>query len=853
MPLSSSATALSSACPAGTSIIDLIGYGNANCFEGTAPTPPTTNTVGALRKRGGCFDSNDNRADFSIAPPGPRNSAASGRSCDYTAAAIHDIQGPGLQTPFLNQDVTTAGIVTGRKTNGFFMQTPDAGEDGNPGTSQAIFVFTSAAPSVAAGDAVTVKGTATEFFNLTQLESTLPGDVVVDASGQAVPPAIVLTPAMLDPAGPTQQLERFEGMRMHAPALVAVAPTNNFGETTSVLPGVARPMREPGIDITLPVPPDPSTGDADCCIPRFDRNPERIMIDSDGLAGAQPITVTSHVTFSGVTGPLDFTFGDYKLLPETPPAATANISALAVPDPQAGEFTVAGFNIENFSNNAAQRQKAALSIREVMRSPDIIGHVEILNLESLQALADQVNADAAATGEINPAYQAYLIPASATATQNVGFLVKTSRIRVDSVTQEGAAETFINPLTGNPELLHDRPPLVLRATVDPTGADPRPILVVVNHLRSFIDIELVGGDGIRVRAKRTAQAESLARLLQDLQTANPGVAVISIGDYNAFEFNDGYTDPMAVIKGLPTPDDRIVVDGSPDFVDPNFINLTDVLPAASRYTFIFEGTPQALDHVLVNSVAHSYVQRYAIARANADFPEQPSAGFAGDPARPERSSDHDMPVAYFKFPARVTTTTPVPVAVTYDVDGQSVVLGATVGADGRAVSEGTVTFTVETANGTAVAAASAAVSDGTASATVTLPGTIEPQALVVNASFSGGPTTLPSTGRGALTVKYGICLLYDPARAVRTGANYPIRIQLCDASGSNVSSADLLVTALRVEGAGGANPDGEFRYSAKIAGYILNLSTTGLAPGVYNLSFVAGNDPTTHLAEFRLK
>ena len=151
--------------------------------------------------------------------------------------------------------------------------------------------------------------------------------------------------------------------------------------------------------------------------------------------------------------------------------------------------------------------------------------------------------------------------------------------------------------------------------------DPRPIIVIVNHLRSFIDIEPVTGEGPRVRAKRKAQAEFLADLLQDLQTNNPATPIMSIGDYNAYQFNDGYTDPIATIKGTPTPDDQIVVDESPDLVNPNFINLTDGLPADQRYSFIFEGTPQAIDHFIVNTVANSYLQRYAIARNNTDFPK----------------------------------------------------------------------------------------------------------------------------------------------------------------------------------------------------------------------------------------
>jgi hypothetical protein len=536
-----------------------------------------------------------------------------------------------------------------------------------------------------------------------------------------------------------------------------------------------------------------------------------------------------------------------------------------VPPASAGEFTIAGFNIENFTGTAAQKRKAALAIRDVMQSPDIIGHIEILDLATLQTLADEVNGLAVAAGEADPGYQAVLIPAPNPAnTQNVGFLVKTARIRIDAVTQERATETFINPVNGRTEILHDRPPLVLRATVDPAGADPRQIIVVVNHLRSFIDVELVGGEGVRVRAKRTAQAESLAGLLQELQTADPSTAVISIGDYNAYQFNDGYTDPIAVITGRPTPDDQVVVDESPDLVTPNFANLTDELPPASRYTFIFEGTPQALDHVLVNTVAHSYLRRYAIARANADFPESASADFAGNPARPERSSDHDMPVAYFKFPPRVTSISVPPLSATYDADGQDVTLTANVASTGAAVNEGTVSFAVRTADGTLVGETSGAVVDGSASAVLALSRAIQPQALIVTAVFSGGPTTAPSVGTGTLTIKYGVCLLYDPSRA-KKGAVYPILIRLCDASGVNISRHDVDVTAVAVipvtppgapiepDSPLGAHPDGRFWYVPVVRAYLFNLWVRDLQPGVYHLAVIAGADPTQHLVEFRVR
>ena len=641
-------TAIAVACPAG-GIVDLVGYGGANCFEGV-PTVATSNTTAALRKRGGCFDSDNNRVDFSISGPTPRNSTTPFRSCVPLAAPIHDIQGSGLSSPLLGHDVITNGIVTGVKSNGFFLQAPASTYDADPATSEALFVFTSSIPAVMAGDEVSVLGTATEFFGLTQLESSLPGDVTVVSQGNGVPAAVTLTTAILDPAGTQQQLERFEGMRMQATTLVSVAPTDEFGEIATVLPGVARPMRAPGIPLSDPVPPDPTTGLIDCCIPRFDENPERIFLDTEGLVGSTVLSVTSNVAIGGVVGPLDFSFGAYKVLPEVAPTRSPNMTGVPVPAPAPDEFTVGGFNIENFAGDTTRLRKAALAIRQLMRSPDVIGHIEILDEPTLQALADQVNSDAVAAGEANPNYQARLIVALLAngnpSPQNVGFLVKTSRVRIDSVIAEPAG-TFTLP-GGGSALLHDRPPLVLRATVDPFGANPRPVIVVVNHLRSFIDIDLVDGDGPRVRAKRTAQAEAVAQLLQDLQTENPGTAVISIGDYNAYEFNDGYTDPIAIIKGSPTPDDQIVVDDSPDLVNPNFVNLTDGLPSSERYSFLFEGTPQALDHVLVNTVALSYVQRYAIARGNSDFPNSPE--FTSDATRPERSSDHDMPVAYFRFP-----------------------------------------------------------------------------------------------------------------------------------------------------------------------------------------------------------
>ena len=72
--LVNSTTALSGACPTSASIIDLVGYGAANCSE-TSPTGTLSNTTSASRKGGGTTDTNNNLADFDIGAPNPQNSA----------------------------------------------------------------------------------------------------------------------------------------------------------------------------------------------------------------------------------------------------------------------------------------------------------------------------------------------------------------------------------------------------------------------------------------------------------------------------------------------------------------------------------------------------------------------------------------------------------------------------------------------------------------------------------------------------------------------------------------------------------------------------------------------------------
>jgi hypothetical protein len=79
--LVTSTTALAGTCPTDTSIADLVGFGTANCFEGSGATPALSNTNSAQRDAGGCADSDDNAADFAVAAPVPQNSASAPVGC----------------------------------------------------------------------------------------------------------------------------------------------------------------------------------------------------------------------------------------------------------------------------------------------------------------------------------------------------------------------------------------------------------------------------------------------------------------------------------------------------------------------------------------------------------------------------------------------------------------------------------------------------------------------------------------------------------------------------------------------------------------------------------------------------
>jgi predicted extracellular nuclease len=305
-----------------------------------------------------------------------------------------------------------------------------------------------------------------------------------------------------------------------------------------------------------------------------------------------------------------------------------------------------GSSAVTVTTEAYQRRlaKASLAIRTVLNSPDIIGTQEIENLAVLTDLAAKVSADAVAAGQADPLYVPYLYLANDGTAINTGFLVKSTRVNTVKVEQLGLTTTFTNS-QGNQAILNDRTPLVLHAGIKRGGTAPDyPVTVISVHQRSLINVDDPTSTGATVRLKREAQAEYLAKLIQGYQAA--GEHVVTVGDYNAFEFSDGFADTIGVTKGTPVPASQVITPPVAGLASPPLVDLVTLLPADQRQSYVETGSAQVLDHVLVTQDLVPTNTRLVYAHIDSDWP----LVNLNDATSPTRISDHDPAVAYFTVP-----------------------------------------------------------------------------------------------------------------------------------------------------------------------------------------------------------
>ena len=676
---------------AGDAVVDRVGYGaTATLFEG-APTPAPSNTASILRAGFGCTDTDNNAADFftsaSIGGITPLNTASPLHACGNVppptntatlastpttppvvgATRIHDIQGASHTSPLNSTTVSNVpGIVTVVRPNGFYYQDP--APDASDATSEAIFVFTSSAPAVTVGDAVLVSGTVTEFrpggaasTNLTTSEIASP-TVSVQSSGNALPAPVVIgvggrtppttvieddaagsveTSGMFDPTSDGIDFyESLEAMRVQVNDAVVVGPTNSFGEIT-VLPdnGAGAGPRTTRGGIVL--------GDN-----YSDANPERLQIDDTITANPPQVNVGD--SFPGaIVGVLDYSFGNFELLntqalPAPVSAGLAReISTAAGPN----QLSLATFNVENLdpADGAAKFNALASVIVGNLRSPDIISVEEVQdnNGPTNDAVVDAnvtyqtlIDAIVAAGGptyiyrQINPVDDQD--GGEPGGNIRVGFLFRTDR-GLAFVDRPGATPTTANSVVnagGAPQLQYSP------GRIDPTNAafnsSRKPlageftiagqtIFVIANHFNSKGgDQPLFGRFQPPTRSsevQRQQQAQIVAGFVSNILAIDPAAKIAVVGDLNDFEFSP----VVATLKAA------------------GLADLIETLPKAERYSYVFEGNSQTLDHILVSTGLLNRTALFDSVHVNAEFAAQ--------------VSDHDPQLAIFNL-ADETTATP---------------------------------------------------------------------------------------------------------------------------------------------------------------------------------------------------
>lgn len=211
---------------------------------------------------------------------------------------------------------------------------------------------------------------------------------------------------------------------------------------------------------------------------------------------------------------------------------------------------------------------------------DVIALQEVENKSILQQLSRRLKT------RHGQDYQPILIEGNDISGMDVGYLVKKSfHIR-------GVKPLFSNTPIGRKEgRLFSRPPLAVKLC-------QRQCLTIVNvHLRSMRGLRSSDSSN-RVATKRRLQAEALARWINIFQRQQPDQGLLIIGDFNALQPSDEYSDIIGTLLG--NPDQRRPKWKSPDLIERDLIDATLRLPPGERYSYIYKGKKQQLDYLLLS-------------------------------------------------------------------------------------------------------------------------------------------------------------------------------------------------------------------------------------------------------------
>ncbi|MFF0203846.1 endonuclease/exonuclease/phosphatase family protein [Streptomyces sp. NPDC005017] len=648
-------------CAADPRIVDLVGFGTAVVREGTAPAPGASNTASVARGAS-LADTDDNAADLRAGAPSPVNAAGEAPEggsdngpTEPGTLRIHDVQGATRLSSAAGKTIAgVPGVVTAVRTHGskgFWIQDPNP--DADPATSEGVFVYTgSADPAVKVGDAVLVTAKVSEYYpnssggsqSLTEL--TNPKVTVVSSDNQ-VPAPVVLdgstVPAAYAPdaaGGSIEALplrpgtyaldlyESLEGMNVEVRDVPVVQASNEY--------------RELWVDAREE---DPRSARGGVVYLGYDRpNPGRLMVQTLGPAADFPVADVGDQLTGASSGPLDYTqFGGYTMAATRLGALQSGglqreVTERALPS----ELTIGTYNVENLDPGDSDEKFAALAAGVVtnLRSPDIVALEEIQD-DNGPVNDGTVAADATVTKFVEairaaggPEYDWRSVdPVNGKDGGEPGgnirqvFLFNPERVSFTDI-PGGDATTAVDvtgtgkrtSLTASPGRIDpgdeawnsSRKPLIGQFRFH-----NKPVFVIANHFNSK------GGDqGLDSRFQAPTRGSETQRLKQaaveqafvaKLLAADPDARVVSLGDFNDYQFS----------PALQT----LTQDGV-------LRDLVNELPESERYSYVFQGNSQVLDHILVSPALKPQHVRYDVVHINSEFADQ--------------ASDHDPQVVRVK-------------------------------------------------------------------------------------------------------------------------------------------------------------------------------------------------------------
>ncbi|GAA2665056.1 MULTISPECIES: endonuclease/exonuclease/phosphatase family protein [Actinosynnema] len=638
-------------CAADARVKDLVGYGTTAVVREGAPTATLASTTSAARPQ--LVDSDDNAADFTTGAPTPVNSKGEGAGQNPDPdpdpdpdpqpgdKRIRDIQGTTRISPLLGQKVTgVPGLVTATRATGdrgYWIQ--DTQPDGDPRTSEGVFVYTGdAAPTVKPGDSVLVSGTIAEYrpggteasnSNQTLTEITAPTTSVLSSGNPLPAPEKLAPPAGYLPTasgGSIEQLplepdkhaldyfESREGMLVEVVDARVTGPTNNFGESWIT----TRPQDNP-------------TARGGTIYLGYDQpNPGRLKVKAG--SATPPVSNVGDVWRGSTVGNLEYTnFGGYTLATKSVGEHAPGGVQPEVSDATGRhELSVATYNVENLAatNDQAKFDRLAAAVVANLRSPDVVVLEEIqddngtTNDGTVTAGATYQRFTDAIVAKGGPRYQWRQIDPVDNADGGapggnirVGFLFNPGRVSfvdraggdattaVSVVRSRGRAALSVSP--GRIEPANEAWDASRKPLVGEFSFLGRTVFVVANHFNSKGGDQAMHGryqEPVRSsEEQRLKQATLLKGFVDRVKAVDAGANVVLAGDLNDYQFS-----PVV----------RKLTEGG------EVVDLMSTLPANERYSYVYEGNSQTLDHILLSSNVKRY--RYDVVRINAEFADQAS-------------------------------------------------------------------------------------------------------------------------------------------------------------------------------------------------------------------------------------